>query len=457
MSVIDVILPLPSSTSTGMGKGTFSGLTGYMSLSLGAKTRPTIAPTSASEVLIVKDSTYLLYLLIVLLWFEADCRIDEGVFIGQDGKPSREKNLEWVAPPDEIAFIPPYVFSIFPAGSVPTQLLGGLTGSVVATTTLAGQQVTSMIPTSVVHVQSSISSQISQIFPLPFRSSLTDMNNATSTDDTATIPTTTQPTAAQNATIHIPLFSLSTKSPLYVITTPTDRNLAAAEGSTIWQFPMRPWEDQIDQLMLGGLYADALRLIDVIEDDALPDKVRWLLSYKLVELDLLQEQRRSCFRALNAVSQFRAGNFDKAIDTFSKLELNPAKVIALYPKSISGRLAIPKRDWIQLYGGPTPSDDPCPSSPASQTANGEHGNDSGEGHSVPRQDKSELLDTVVHAGNPGGLSTIKKLKGVGSGLLGGYQEKDDDSASVHSGHRGRDSVRGMFTILIQSGNSFRFR
>lgn len=59
MSVIDVILPLPSSASTGMGKGTFSGLTGYMSLSLGAKTRPTIAPTSASEVLIVKDSTYL--------------------------------------------------------------------------------------------------------------------------------------------------------------------------------------------------------------------------------------------------------------------------------------------------------------------------------------------------------------------------------------------------------------
>lgn len=126
----------------------------------------------------------------------------------------------------------------------------------------------------------------------------------------------------------------------------------------------------------------------------------------------------------------------------------------MYPKSISGRLAIPKRDWIQLYGGPTPSDDPCPPSPASQTASGEHRNDSDEGHGVPR---SELLDTVVHAGVPGGLSTIKKLKGVGSGLLGGCQEKDDDTASVHSGRRGRDSVRGMFTILIQSGDSFRFR
>lgn len=129
-------------------------------------------------------------------------------------------------------------------------------------------------------------------------------------------------------------------------------------------------------------------------------------------------------------------------------------MIALYPESISGRLAIPKRDWIQLYGGLTPPDDPCPSSPASQTVGGEHRSDSDEGHGAPRQDKS---DTVLHAGVPGGLSTIKKLKAAGSGLLGGYQEKDDDTASVHSGRRGRDSVRGMFIILIQLGNSFRFR
>lgn len=67
MSVIDVILPLPTTTSIGMGKSTFSGLTGYMSLGLSAKAKPTITPTSESEVLIVKDSMYL-YLVVILLY-----------------------------------------------------------------------------------------------------------------------------------------------------------------------------------------------------------------------------------------------------------------------------------------------------------------------------------------------------------------------------------------------------
>lgn len=60
MSVVDVTLPLPVAPSTGMGMGmgAFSGLTGYMSLGLGAKAKPTIAPVSEEEVLIAKDSTY---------------------------------------------------------------------------------------------------------------------------------------------------------------------------------------------------------------------------------------------------------------------------------------------------------------------------------------------------------------------------------------------------------------
>lgn len=57
MSVTDVTLPLPAATSGGMGIGAFSGLTGYMSLGLGAKAKPTIAPVGEGEVLIGKDST----------------------------------------------------------------------------------------------------------------------------------------------------------------------------------------------------------------------------------------------------------------------------------------------------------------------------------------------------------------------------------------------------------------
>lgn len=58
-----------------------------------------------------------------------------------------------------------------------------------------------------------------------------------------------------------------------MITTPTDKTAAAAEGSSIWQFIMRPWTDQIDELVGSGHYADALELLNVVDDGGLPDKV----------------------------------------------------------------------------------------------------------------------------------------------------------------------------------------
>jgi hypothetical protein len=59
---------------------------------------------------------------------------------------------------------------------------------------------------------------------------------------------------------------------------------------------------------------------------------------------------------LNAVAQFRDSKFDAAIDTFMELDFNPAKVVALYPDAVAGRLYVPQNGWIPLYGGPTPID-----------------------------------------------------------------------------------------------------
>lgn len=56
-------LPLPTAISATMGMGAFSGLTGYMSLGLGAKAKPTIAPVGNGEVLIGKDSMWYLFCL----------------------------------------------------------------------------------------------------------------------------------------------------------------------------------------------------------------------------------------------------------------------------------------------------------------------------------------------------------------------------------------------------------
>jgi hypothetical protein len=68
----------------------------------------------------------------------------------------------------------------------------------------------------------------------------------------------------------------------------------------------------------------------------------------------LKDKRTSLAKALDAVSQFRSGEFDRALESFVNLNINPAKVISLYPESISGRLSVPRDQWIPMFGGPTP-------------------------------------------------------------------------------------------------------
>ncbi len=65
----------------------------------------------------------------------------------------------------------------------------------------------------------------------------------------------------------------STKSPLFLVTTPTDRTAATVEGSSIWQFEMKPWAEQIDELVLAGQYSDTLKLLETVDPKLLPDKV----------------------------------------------------------------------------------------------------------------------------------------------------------------------------------------
>ena len=56
MTAVEITLPSTTTTTTAMGA--FSGLTGYMTLGLGAKAKPSLLTTKESEVLIVKDSEF---------------------------------------------------------------------------------------------------------------------------------------------------------------------------------------------------------------------------------------------------------------------------------------------------------------------------------------------------------------------------------------------------------------
>ncbi|KAF8207076.1 hypothetical protein K438DRAFT_1713917 [Mycena galopus ATCC 62051] len=378
MTATEVSVPLPAAAAgAGMGSAfTGLGLGGYMTLGLGAKPKSGAIQISDSETLILKDN--------------------EGIFIGSDATPSRPTSVEWPAPPEEIAFVKPYIFSVLPPGSIPPP-----SPKPGAETSGIGSQAVNVTPTTVVQIRSSISLLPTQTLPFPF-------HNPASSSSAIHPPTT-------NATVRLLSPSASAKSPLFFVTTPTDRTAATAEGSTIWQIKMKSWDAQIDELVVAGQYSDALALLDTIDIVALPDK----------------EKRSTRIRGLNAVSQFRASQFDTAIDTLIALDVNPAKVVALYPEAVAGRLSVPQDSWIPLFGGPahTGADHESTSSTPSLNESPKDGSGDAPHHVA---DALESL-TISTSGTIRG-----RLKGLGAFLPSAY--KDDDRASIRRESKPKQTV-----------------
>jgi hypothetical protein len=156
------------------------------------------------------------------------------------------------------AFVRPYVFSVLPSGSVLTSDTKESAGNIPSPP--------SFIQTSVVQIRSSLSRLPVQTLPFPFSSA----------PSSSSVHTVSPPSA--NSTIRLLTPSPSARSPLFLITTPSDRTQAVAEGSTIWQFRIKPWSEQVDELVRDELYSDALALLETIDEALLLDKVI-ILSY----------------------------------------------------------------------------------------------------------------------------------------------------------------------------------
>ncbi|KAG2348015.1 hypothetical protein BDR05DRAFT_980946 [Suillus weaverae] len=344
LTTLDVTTPIPANISI----GAFSGLTGYMTLGLGAKAKPGLVRLSDTEALIVKDS--------------------QGFIIGTDGRRTNPATIDWPGPPDEVAFVNPYIFSILPPG----------TGERSAP---AAPQ-SSLIPSPVVQVISSLTAQPVQTLPFPL---------------------TSPASSAATCTIRLLTSSPVAKAPLFLVATPGDRTVATSEGSSIWQIRMKSWGDQIDELVQRCLYSDALSLLDTLDKALLPDK----------------DQRRTYIRALHAVSQFRLGKFDDAINSFIELDLNPAKVVALYPERIAGRLSVPPDDWIPLFGGPANQQSLTPKNDdAMSTKSQNDGNESKE----KLLEQSPSLAMLVRTAARRGTAFVA--------LLSSSKDKDDDAVSI---------------------------
>lgn len=130
----------------------------------------------------------------------------------------------------------------------------------------------------------------------------------------------------------------------------------------------------------------------------------------------------------------------EAIKTFIDLDINPAKVIALYPEAIAGRLSVPRQKWIELYGGKPPKSASSDTDDKPPTAAGS--TDGSTANKIAGQ-LLAAVDAVVPA--------------LGEAIPTLSSSKDDDTRSIKSttggpstgsvGPKGRDKTKGELRSL----------
>ncbi|TIC02465.1 hypothetical protein E3Q17_01424 [Wallemia mellicola] len=100
------------------------------------------------------------------------------------------------------------------------------------------------------------------------------------------------------------------------------------------------WKDLVDRSTKEGKFEEALGLLESVgfTQDQSSDNNQEFQEFRLKILQLY------------SISLVDADEIDDAIDVFIELETNPAKVIALFPENISGRLYIPQENWSSIFG-----------------------------------------------------------------------------------------------------------
>lgn len=175
---------------------------------------------------------------------------------------------------------------------------------------------------------------------------------------------------------------------------------------------MRDWDAQIEELVSRASYTEALALLDHVYSSS-------------------PSPKRTLVLALNAVSQFRSSKYDDAINTFLDLDVNPAKVIALYPDKVAGRLAVKKEEWIALFGGPVAQ--------SKEESGGGIGRaeDAVSTKSSEAASKDKLPVTISRSPSPTGSVRARAKTSFGALLPAAVVSKEDDAASLSGKKKGK--------------------
>ncbi|KAF2732044.1 hypothetical protein EJ04DRAFT_514167 [Polyplosphaeria fusca] len=189
------------------------------------------------------------------------------------------------------------------------------------------------------------------------------------------------------------------------------KGFLVASDRCIWRMGAQNYESQIDELVLNGRYDEALSLLGMLEDTLLQDK----------------EGRVREIMMLKAQGLFMLRKFRDALELFIKAEAPPARIIALYPKSIAGNFSATEneQDAESEAGQPDQED-----------VNG---------------DKNEI-DNKTNLASP--KSTLGRS--MMSKFIGEQKKKDSDTATIRSEDKDDTdtaSIRGKTAEVKQEDNN----
>ncbi|KAH8929300.1 hypothetical protein BT69DRAFT_1236094 [Atractiella rhizophila] len=274
--------------STGLGLGGFvEGLGGALGRKGKVAKNPVVKSGMDDEVAVLKEN--------ILLFFSSSSN--------QPRKPPSSTPLKkttplttitYPVPPEEIVVSYPYILALIP--TIPERNVGA-TIHVHEVTALEGIQVIPIMPTS----------------------SDSELWNAR---------LLATPSSA----------SASGKAPILAVASKEDGG-----EEKLCSISLQPWIAQLDEMKVRGEFEAALRLLDVVDGALVPDKE--------ARRDHLAVLSSLAIFALPITSSAISKAYEAAIELFIKLDTNPAKVVALFPQAISGKLNVEEERWESLFGG----------------------------------------------------------------------------------------------------------
>ncbi|KAM0752115.1 hypothetical protein T439DRAFT_299856 [Meredithblackwellia eburnea MCA 4105] len=212
-------------------------------------------------------------------------------------------------------------------------------------------------------------------------------------------------TSSQQQIISARLLSASSSSsqPPLVVLTSTPSTPTVPGEQTLWIATMRSWESQIEELGQKGEWEEGIRLMRRSGTGGADLPAR-----------LLQRLGK-----LHALALFNEKRYDFAIDAFISFDVSPAKVVALFPEPISGKLFVEEAIKEELFGG------------RGREKVLESLEEKRREDEVNEEIEEEAASGSAPSGSPAGASPRK-----------GKAVDDDDTASVRSGSTATGRLRG---------------